>query len=176
MVLDDYLEYKLMWIFLSVSVRRIWSYIRHRYRTKSADVGGLSQNPKILMSDFINYFKIKIFFYLPVNSCSFTLWKFLNVICFSSLGTISVVIPSIFRILVQHYIINTIPNPHLKRWSINAWLILSCVIPRCSSPDSKLKLVLLRVLDWGLLKLRKDWAHISQFTVLPYDIFPVQDM
>ena len=81
MVLDDYPEYKL-----------ILSYIHH---TKLTDVDELFQNPKILMDDFVNYLKNKIFFYLPVSSCSFTLWKVLNVTCFSSLGTISVVIPSI---------------------------------------------------------------------------------
>ena len=91
----DYPEYKLMRIFLSVCARKILSYIRRRYHTKSADAGELFQNPGILMDDFVNYLKNKIFFYLPVSSCSFTLWKFLNVTCFSSLGTISVVIPSI---------------------------------------------------------------------------------
>ena len=57
----DYREYKLMKFFLSVCVRKLLSYTHRKYHTKLVDVGGWFQNPRILIDDFVSYFKNKIF-------------------------------------------------------------------------------------------------------------------
>ena len=71
MVWGDYREYKSMKNFLSVCVRKLLSYTHHIYHTKLVDVGGWFQNPRILIDDFVNYFKNKIFsIYLLARACS----------------------------------------------------------------------------------------------------------
>ena len=71
MVWDDYREYKSMTNFLSVCVRNLLSYTPRKYHTKLVDVGGLFQNPGILMDDFVNHLKNKIFsIYLLARACS----------------------------------------------------------------------------------------------------------
>ena len=61
MVWGDYRGYKSIKFFLSVCVRKLLSYTHCIYHTKFVDVGGWFQNPGILIDDFVNYFKNKIF-------------------------------------------------------------------------------------------------------------------